>query len=510
MNGRDLRRSEGLSAWDAVFALTRIAAVVVVAIWGSAAMGTTEVSMKDAPYPEDHEPSAWNGERWNADLGAAPSNEVARYPRFKSAKPLFGVLYVNDSDSGKPGSGYQFAMDESRGTGTGYDRLYIDTNHNRDLSDDKVVKSHEAPAEPGARYRVTIFNGITLLGARMDGSDLGLGPRLGTYSDGGHQLYFVQEYVRQGRVKIGDRTYTVTLIPGSRESLSYSEPSTQVRLFSPVTMSKLEEGLILRATRKSGPLHKDQDDIRGTLSTVFFANGTWLTLSATAKGDILTTHPYEGDMGVIRVSHAGVKRARIYNGVLHSRSGSDVEMPNTASFAPDPVDKEVKLPVGDYAVRFLGLEIGQFAADARRRCPPRQQDEYSESDYFIKVRKDTPYVLEIQSTAEIVFGSYGAKSAYKPGDFVPVRCDLATPSLLFSDLLTRLRFIHPTISIQDSTRTILAEGASLVASQGWQIPKDFVPRGGRETLKVVVTWDTGELFGVVTGAKEIVVESTGG
>jgi hypothetical protein len=66
----------------------------------------------------------------------------------------------------------------------------------------------------------------------------------------------------------------------------------------------------------------------------------------------------------------------------------------------------------------------------------------------------------------------------------------------------------PTVRIEDSAGTVLSEGLAQYCQYGWRVPVSFVPRDGRETLKVIVTWDTRELFGVVKGEREIVVEST--
>jgi len=77
----------------------------------------------------------------------APFGEVKAYPEFVSGKPLFGWIPF-DTKGHKPGSGrhsysgmrYYFAVDESKGTGRGYDRLYFDANHDMDLRKDPVLK----------------------------------------------------------------------------------------------------------------------------------------------------------------------------------------------------------------------------------------------------------------------------------------------------------------------------------------------------------------------------------
>jgi hypothetical protein len=60
---------------------------------------------------------------------------IRREPKSASTRPLYGVME----------RGFAFRLDESNGTGTGYDRLLIDFNGNGDLGDD--------PAEGSAAKR---------------------------------------------------------------------------------------------------------------------------------------------------------------------------------------------------------------------------------------------------------------------------------------------------------------------------------------------------------------------
>jgi len=66
-----------------------------------------------------------------------PDVNFKRYPALQSDKPLSGSFHVGGAPAEpKTGYHYAFAVDESAGTGRGYDRIYIDTNLNGDLMDD--------------------------------------------------------------------------------------------------------------------------------------------------------------------------------------------------------------------------------------------------------------------------------------------------------------------------------------------------------------------------------------
>jgi hypothetical protein len=64
----------------------------------------------------------------------ARNTSNVKTPPAKSAYPLYGVLFRNQSQ-GRP----CVFLDESKGTGKGYDRMIIDLNENGDFTDDPVV-----------------------------------------------------------------------------------------------------------------------------------------------------------------------------------------------------------------------------------------------------------------------------------------------------------------------------------------------------------------------------------
>jgi hypothetical protein len=70
-----------------------------------------------------------------------PFSEVKHYPEFTSKVPIFGLVRVDrQPDDTNAGALYYFAVDESRGTGKGYDRFYFDANRDLDLRNDTVGK----------------------------------------------------------------------------------------------------------------------------------------------------------------------------------------------------------------------------------------------------------------------------------------------------------------------------------------------------------------------------------
>jgi hypothetical protein len=465
-----------------------LAAVAV--FWQSTLWGGTRFALKDVPIPDELQvPLPYQS------FGAA-SDEVKRYPQLKSGRPLYGKVQLSPSDRKKrPNEWYYCVADESKGTGTGYDTFYLDANHNLDLTDDPPSRRETVLWARSGIGEVS-FSVVTISGAREDGSDLKLEPRASAAPGGGEPFYLAPAFARQGKVEIGDKTYTVILTQSDRASARWDLPSTHARIAVPHTGPVAE-------TDPGGSL----ESFEGPLSAMYLTNGIWLTLSANSKGDTLTVNPYEGDTGVIRVALRGdTRRTILHDGTFRSRSGMVVQN-HGPSFSSEPNYRPLRLPAGEYAPDFIDVRIGQYNVNTRRRCAPGKQDQYSESDYYVKISKDKAYTLKVGSTAEIAFSRPEMELVGKPGEYVNVGWDLVTPALIITEVEHQTAgFLLPTMTVRDSSGNVVA--GPFRAADYWLIPKTFVPKDGRETLKITIEWDTKDLFGVVKGEKEIVVEST--
>jgi len=68
-------------------------------------------------------------------LALGKPGKIKNEPKAKSRRPLYGECRQMPS-----GPAFVFRLDESKGTGKGYDRLIVDMNQNGDLTDDAVVE----------------------------------------------------------------------------------------------------------------------------------------------------------------------------------------------------------------------------------------------------------------------------------------------------------------------------------------------------------------------------------
>jgi len=112
------------------------------------------------PIPPDLELTAGTYDlEWDPDLdcgysvrgksctGDDAKSRILKLPKLASKNPLFYAVQLD----GPSDDGYLvYAVDESHGTGTGYDTIYADLNRNRSLADDKPV-SMAKPTSRGTR-----------------------------------------------------------------------------------------------------------------------------------------------------------------------------------------------------------------------------------------------------------------------------------------------------------------------------------------------------------------------
>jgi len=470
-----------------------IVLVVGVIVWLSGDWGQKTFPMKELPTPE----IAMAFDMYDTPAGE-PSPLVRKYPQFVSAKPLFGSFFTDIADhEERPDAGRPYAVDESKGTGTGYDTLYLDANYNLDLTDDKPVKGVQSSTED---YR-TCFDEIAVHDGE-GGAEVVVAPRLEEASRVFWLVGFPPRYIREGTVRIGGRECTVTLMGGKSGSGGFDEPSTLMRVVVAASDARIGQTVLWH--------RYDQSGIQVTLGTRFQLGDEWYSLSATPDGNQVTVHRYRGDFGVVRVSHNGKTAGNVVRGgLLRGRDGMNALLPQGEPSGAAPYEGELCVPAGDYVPENIGVSVGVPYLFARWRPTGEDGVTYADRDYFLKVRKGAPCTLDVESSAEILWGQSDGDKAYTAGDTISVWPRLATKTLMIQAVIQSppLAKFYPTILIQDSTGKTIKQDP-VKAAYRWHVPFGLAPNGKRGMLKMTVKWDTAGLFGVVTSTKDIVVEST--
>jgi hypothetical protein len=130
-----------------------------------------------------------------------PPERLSEEPVYFSKRPLYGEINLGDAEDSK----YVLVIDESKGTRSGYDTLYIDANNNEDLTDDaKVV------AKSTVNSQMTEFPQVELA-VEYGGSKYPYYLTPQVYSFGDTQVNWSSAGYCEGEITFGDKTYRVAL-----------------------------------------------------------------------------------------------------------------------------------------------------------------------------------------------------------------------------------------------------------------------------------------------------------
>ena len=362
-----------------------------------------------------------------ATCAEKPLAAVKKYPTLVSTKPVYGsVRFAADYGKTNEGMLFHFVIDESRGTGKGYDRLHFDRNADLDLDNDKVISPQQRPPD-GARLAYSQIKQQVIFGFLVIEFDCGTAgmrpveimPRftVSVYDkDEYKEVSFVRTKLYQADIKIGNAEHQVQL---GNDYVIYGG------LDNPNT------ALVLRTKQPDTRIYWWGGD---RLKALHKIGGTFFSFSANPVGDELTVSPYQGDLGTFEIGPGDRKLTKL--GVSGSLEAKDRAIAlgdyNDRSVAT-PVRK-CELPVGDYLPNYINVEFGKlrisishnYHSDGKPRdrgsCP---------LVYGMTVRKDKPYVLDFSDKPDVMFASPAAAQTIKPGDELSVKAVLVDPKLDF-------------------------------------------------------------------------------
>jgi len=357
-----------------------------------------------------------------------PYAEVKSYPVFVSKKPVYGsVRFAADYGQTNGGLLFYFAMDESQGTGRGYDRLYFDLNRDLDLRNDPVVMPQRHPHDrAGLRYsgikQQVIFDP---LGINFDFGPAGtrtvqIMPRL-TISVSDKEEYkqvtFVRTRLYGGDIKLGGELYQARLGNDFLIRGRLDQPGTALLLSSKDRNRRMNwwGGDRLMAAHK--------------------VHGRFYTFSASPTGEELTVLPYQGDLGTFEIGPGG--RAITNLSVSGSLEAKALAVPvgGESEKSPSPSSaRRCQIPAGDYSPNYIAVEFGhlRIALSYNYHSEGKPRDRAGRARvYGMSVRKDQPYVLDFSNKPDVMFASPSSNQRFKPGDTVEVKAVLVDPKLDF-------------------------------------------------------------------------------
>jgi len=349
-----------------------------------------------------------------------PEPNVA-YPAFNSEKPLYGVMWV-DSEFGNLQSGtpYHFALDESGGTGTGHDRLYIDLDGDRDLSNaSPVMPMRDVPdgalAEGDWIQHQVCFDCLTFSsGSEAEVCSVQAIPRLTGNKSGYSVLTFTPTQAFRGEIEIAHQQYEAVMANIYPLGTRWDRPGTFLEL-RPKSNN----------ARRPTWLYADR------LMALHKIAGIYWRLSTTPSGGRLFVERYTGEFGTFQVGPKGW-----FDGGAES-AGTLIAKDKAVAIGRDDTRSDAwwvkgcEIPVGDYLPAMLSIRRGLLAIDIsdNYHADGLPRGRTSELTYALKVRKDQSCVLDFSDKPEILFASPARDARLKPGDELRVMAVLVDPKL---------------------------------------------------------------------------------
>ena len=324
-----------------------------------------------------------------------PTPDVT-YPKLVSATPLYGRLPLANGSEDV----LDFVIDESQPvqepaakeepslftpTGRGadrievpatrttkYDLLYVDTNRDRNLTNDPPLRPMKEPpkmfARAGADPSLVVFDYLEVKPAGGDAATPGTPrtvrvlPWLNAMDAQQSYLVIMTTSVRKGRIQIGEVWY---------EAMMGSAVSGQANLL----------------VRPEAPA--DAEASKKTWSMLGLglqqAEGKFYEFSINSAGDQLTVAPYGGPMGELRIE-PGERKVEQFAaaGSLQTSTGSVVWLGEPGNYYSEERVRTSQLPAGDYQLSYFTVACGdllvrsrrttsKFNLAARQPLPPRFQ-----------------------------------------------------------------------------------------------------------------------------------------
>lgn len=367
-----------------------------------------------------------------------PFEQVKAYPPFASIKPIYGSIhFYRDRKQPDTAQINYFAIDESQGTGKGYDRLCFDANGELDLRNDPVLKPQRNPPEKaGVNYSgvkaQVIFD---FLSVNFDFGPAGMRPvqvmprlTITVYEkDEYKQMTFVRTRLCLGDIKIGGESYEARL--GNQYTISG-------RLDTPATT--------LMLSPKNRPINRPGWWGGDSLMAAHKVKGRYYTISASPTGDELTVHPYRGDLGTFEVGPGGRKLDQMtITGSLDGQERAVAVGGEVADGSPKAT-QSCQLPVGNYRPNYITVQYGRLhiAASYNYHSDGKPRDRGGQpAVYAMAISKDKPFVLDFSAKPDVMFASPAKDQQVKLGESLEVKGVLVDPKL---DMMIR--------NLDDTTR----------------------------------------------------------
>ena len=361
---------------------------------------------------------------------------------------------------------FYFAIDESRGTDEGYDRLYFDLNRDLDLRNDPVVLPQRHPPDhaslPYSNTRDVIFEPLSI---EFDLGPAGtrpvqIMPRLSTMALGDlKQMTFVRTTLYKGDIALDGDPYQALLGDAYIIRGRLDHPGTAL-LLSAKDRDRRQSWLGGSCLKAAPKIH-----------------GRFYMFSASPTGEELTVRPYQGDLGTFEVGPGGRQITNL--AVSGSLESKDAAVPVGGEFgegARPEKARRCQIPVGDYAPSYIMVEFGRLSLgisyNYHSEGKPRARGGRA-LVHGLMVRKDRPCVLDFSNKPDVMFASPSCDQPFKPGDTIEVKAVLVDPKLDFM-----VRGLNDTTQRKSDGRYVSLDPKVLITrADGEKVAEGVMPFG---------------------------------
>ena len=140
-----------------------------------------------------------------------PAKKLVAQPEYYSKRPMYGVFQFGTEKNAK----LIMVLDESKGTRTGYDTLYVDVNGNLDLTDDAKLSAKPSENEENRHFAFPLVE----LKVKYGEKELPYHVKIETYNYGNVDFRVNTACYTKGDISLGGKKYAAAFLDGTGNGL---------------------------------------------------------------------------------------------------------------------------------------------------------------------------------------------------------------------------------------------------------------------------------------------------
>ncbi|MCX7012399.1 MAG: hypothetical protein NTW86_07530 [Candidatus Sumerlaeota bacterium] len=352
---------------------------------------------------------------------------IAGAPQAKSDKPLYGFI---------PGEAkelrWALMLDETGGTGKGYDTLILDLNHNGDLTDDAPIAARPLPSpaasQPAGSFSQRTFGPIEApVGPEGKGKTAPVFVLSMAPSGGSSEGYYGYARILPGArleadIALGGAKEKIALVDANG-NLRYGDAPKRQEYNAPTAADSYRYyssgDIVLRDRDGSGDFESDMCDSESEdFAPMMYFGGKPYSVEVADDLSSIRLEPYAGPMGQLASDNFDFVRA------LSLERKTDDGAPQLISV--QPVNGLLKVPAGEY-----GLYRCVLKADDPKTGPVMARGMLRTKPDWVKVEAGASAAFRFGAPLELrVKASQrgGGSSAAGGGTFLKALSDVFAPS----------------------------------------------------------------------------------